>query len=162
MDNVKFNILKYYYDNGIVNLNKLDAHFYYDLSKTQFSDSVNYLIGKKYLKESTHNRPSHELTDFGKKTVSDILQQNRIETKKQILRESLEVDNLRLQNESIKYQNSLRNKQTIIDRLTIDNLQLQNKQLKRYILYSIIGFIFGAFLSNYTQIWTMIKSILTL
>lgn len=159
MDRIKFNILKYYYDNGVVNLNTLDAHFHYDLTETQFRDSINFLIGKKYLKESTQNGPTHELTDFGRKTVSETLQQDHIESEKKILRDNLEVENLRLQNEGIKYQNSLRNKQTIIDQLSIENLQLQNKQLKRYVLYSVVGIIIGALLTNYKAILIMIQSI---
>lgn len=55
--------------------------------------------------------------------TDEIADQNKIEEKK--LKE-LEEENLRLQNE---------------------NLRLQNKQMKRYILYSVIGFILGATLT---------------
>jgi VIT1/CCC1 family predicted Fe2+/Mn2+ transporter len=44
-----------------------------------------------------------------------------------------------------------------IQRLTIENLQLKNKQLKRTVLYSIIGFIMGAIVTNLKNILILLK-----
>jgi len=43
-------------------------------------------------------------------------------------------------------------------KLQNENLTLQNKHLKRYILYAIIGFVFGAILTNYSDILELIKN----
>ncbi|WAC02996.1 hypothetical protein N7U66_05035 [Lacinutrix neustonica] len=72
--------------------------------------------------------------------------------------EILNTENLQLQNESLKYQNSMNDKQSEIDNLTIENLKLQNRQIKRYVIYSIIAFVAGAILTNISSILNFIKS----
>lgn len=73
--------------------------------------------------------------------------------------ENLNLENLELQNESLKIQNSSQDRQIEIDKLTIENLYLQNKQIKRYIFYSIISFVFGAVLTNIKDIITLISNL---
>lgn len=47
-----------------------------------------------------------------------------------------------------------------IKKLTLENLELSNKHKKRYILYSIIGFVCGAIVTNIKDIIEFIKSFL--
>ena len=44
-----------------------------------------------------------------------------------------------------------------IRELTRDNLSLQNKQMKRTVLYSVIGFIFGAIITNLKDILILLN-----
>lgn len=44
-----------------------------------------------------------------------------------------------------------------ISELTIKNLELQNMQLKRYVLYSVIGFFVGAIVTNLKDILTLLN-----
>ena len=74
--------------------------------------------------------------------------------------ENLAQENLKLQNENLAIQNSSQGRQAEIDKLIIENLKLQNQQIKRYIIYSIVAFIAGAILTNYKEIWHLIKSFL--
>ncbi|RZK47875.1 MAG: hypothetical protein EOO99_12050 [Pedobacter sp.] len=76
----------------------------------------------------------------------------RNEKNKEQLSKHLSVENLQLQNENLNYANSLKDQQAIINGLTIENLTLQNRQLRRQILFSIIGFIAGAILTNYKEV----------
>jgi len=69
-----------------------------------------------------------------------------------IEKENLEKINLELQNENLKYSQSLRKQKEKISQLTSENLKLENKQLRRNVLYSIIAFILGAILTNYKDI----------
>ncbi len=71
--------------------------------------------------------------------------------------EILTSENLKLQNERLKYQNAATAKQSEIDTLTIENLKLKNRQIKRYVFYSIIAFIAGAILTNISSILEFIK-----
>lgn len=70
----------------------------------------------------------------------------------------LNLENLELQNENLKFQNSIQDKQIEINNLTIENLRLQNKQLKKYIFYSIVGFISGAILTNFNGFYIFLKT----
>ncbi len=67
-------------------------------------------------------------------------------------REELEVKNIRLENENLEYQKSIRGLSKDISDLTKTNLELQNKHLKKYILYSILGFIVGVLVTNWKEI----------
>lgn len=58
--------------------------------------------------------------------------------------------------DSLKENNAIENK---IQQLTTENLRLQNRQMKRSILYSTIGFISGAVLTNYKELWDWLKAI---
>lgn len=58
--------------------------------------------------------------------------------------------------DSLKENNAIQN---TIQQLTTENLRLQNRQMKRSILYSIIGFISGAVLTNYKELWDWLKAI---
>lgn len=60
----------------------------------------------------------------------------------------LQEENLHLQNDNLKYTQSIREKEEEIRRLSSKNLKLQNRQLKWYITFSIIGFILGAIVTN--------------
>lgn len=57
--------------------------------------------------------------------------------------------------DSLKESNAMQNS---IQQLTTENLRLQNRQMKRSILYSIIGFISGAILTNYKELWDWLKA----
>lgn len=59
--------------------------------------------------------------------------------------------------DSLKESNAMQNS---IQQLTTENLRLQNRQMKRSILYSIIGFISGAILTNYKELWDWLKAII--
>lgn len=69
----------------------------------------------------------------------------------------LEIKNLELLNENAEYVKSIRAKEENIRLLTEENLLLQNRQLRRYILYSIIAFLAGAFLTNIKYLWNLIS-----
>ncbi|REH50595.1 hypothetical protein C7448_104207 [Tenacibaculum gallaicum] len=84
----------------------------------------------------------------------------RMESNKENETQYLTTENLKLQNENLKHQNSVVEKQSEIDNLTIENLKLQNTQLKRYIIYSVIAFVAGAILTNLKPIWNLIKSLI--
>jgi len=73
---------------------------------------------------------------------------------------NLNLENLELQNQVLKNQNLAESRQSEIDNLTIENLRLQNKQMKRYILYSILGFIAGGILTNIKDIINLIQQLL--
>ena len=60
----------------------------------------------------------------------------------------LEIENLKLQNRILEYENDITEKKKKIDNLTIKNLKLQNKQMRNYVLFSLISIIIGAVLSN--------------
>lgn len=80
------------------------------------------------------------------KKIEEEAKKSEIEERKQ--RSDLESENLRLQNENLKYEKSIRKSNEKIDRLTVKNLELQNTHLKYYFLFSVIGFILGAVVSN--------------
>jgi len=58
----------------------------------------------------------------------------------------------------IEYQEMIKDKDNEIRDLTSKNLRLQNKQMKRAVLYSIIGFIAGAIVSNLKEILILLKN----
>ena len=62
-------------------------------------------------------------------------------------------------NEKYKKEAKMESSELEIQRLTIENLKLQNKQLKRTLLYSIIGFIAGAIVTNIKEILTLMNEI---
>lgn len=159
MDSIMFNILKYYLDNGKVDLNAIDYQYEFDLTNKQFGESINYLIRKKYLQMVEEDSLTYELSGFGRQTIIDFINGNKAEIDKQAFRERLEIENLRLQNESIKYQNSLREKQEEINRLTLENLKLENGQLRKYLLYAIFGAVFTFISTNYLEILQFLKLI---
>jgi hypothetical protein len=59
--------------------------------------------------------------------------------------------------EYLKLKDSKENSELEIQRLTVENLRLRNKQLKRTVLYSIIGFIMGAIITNLKDILILLK-----
>lgn len=71
----------------------------------------------------------------------------------------IEDENLRLQNEQLRYQNQIHSKEIEIRELTSENLRLQNRQLKNKILYAIIGGVIGFLLSNWKEILSILKII---
>ena len=75
------------------------------------------------------------------------------------LRAQLEEDNLKLQNEQLRYQNRIRDKEAEISNLTKENLNLQIKQLKNKLSYSIIGVVTGFILANWKDILIMLQII---
>ena len=162
MDNIKFNILQYYHENGSVDLNDVERHFHYDITDAQFSEAINYLIGKRYLKDSRNElAPCHEITEPGRQVLNDISRQNNAESIRRQLKENLELENLTLQNDQSRHQIKLRKQQAEIDRLTVQNLKLQNRQLRNYILFSIISFIFGLIATNIPVIREIITELST-
>jgi len=156
MNNIRLKILRFCIGEDKLTIQIIDDYFRYDLTHQQFIDNINYLVNKKYLVKIDDNSIFYELSNKGKQTVYDWDKQQQ----NNVLRQSLEVENLKLQNDSIKHKNSIREKQTEIDSLTIENLKLQNKQLKRYVLYSIIGFIFGLIVTEFQNILTYLKLIM--
>jgi hypothetical protein len=152
MDSVKIELLRYFLENGKIDLNSLHSHFHYDMSDQEFNNSINYLIGKKYLIPTNEHSVEYHISEIGRTLILNILKDKENASDRRNAIEQLQVENLKLQNDNLKYQNSLRTQQSEIDRLTIENLKLQNKQLRRYIFYSIIGFVAGAFLSKIKEI----------
>jgi len=73
-------------------------------------------------------------------------------SKKAEERDDLEMKNMRLENENLEYQKSIRNLNNDIAKLTETNLKLQNKHLKKYILYSVISLIIGVLMANWREI----------
>jgi len=66
------------------------------------------------------------------------LEVEREKNEHEINKNSIEYDNLKLQKE--------------VSLLTVENLKLQNRQMKRYVLYSIVGFVMGIVASNIKEI----------
>ena len=162
MDDIKLKLLQYYSENGSIDLNNVHQHFNYDFSDQQFSDAINYLIGKRYLKDSRNElAPFHEITEQGRQVLNDICRQNNTESNRRQLKENLELENLTLQNDQNRHQIALRKQQAEIDRLTVKNLQLQNRQLKNYVLFAIISFICGLIASNIPVIREIVKGFVT-
>lgn len=58
-------------------------------------------------------------------------------------KEKLEFDNLKLQNENLEYQKSIRNMENKIKKLTTDNLRLENWDIRFRWYIAIIGFLIG-------------------
>jgi hypothetical protein len=158
MEDNSFKVLKYYFDNGKVDLNVLDEHFSYDMTPPQFRETLNYLTGKKYLINISPHDVVYELSPLGRLIFIDTMNQHKIQNEGITIKQNLEVENLKLQNESIKYQKSIRDNHEKINDLTMLNLKLQNRQLKRYILYSFIGFFGGVLFSNLSKIMEFILS----
>lgn len=57
----------------------------------------------------------------------------------------------------LKHQNEIKDKELKIIDLTAKNLRLQNKQMKRAVLYSIIGFLAGAIITNLKDILILLN-----
>lgn len=108
---------------------------------------INKLKDLGYLHD---NEALLQLTSKGDefKGFGEIKYQEYLEEKER----SLSISNLELKNESL-------NRQSEIDRLTIENLELQNRQLRRYVIYSIVGFMAGAFVSNLNEIIAFIAKL---
>lgn len=151
-------MLRFGFDKEYISIQKLEEHFKYDITHQQFVDNFNYLSKKKYLVKCHDFLLHYELSKEARQIVIDSINAQNENN----VRQNLEVENLKLQNESFKYENSIRDKQQEIDKLTIENLKLQNRQLKRYILYSVIGVIFGIVISEYKEILIFLKAILPL
>lgn len=97
MDDIKLKLLQYYSENGSIDLNNVHQHFNYDFSDQQFSDSINYLIGKRYLKDSRNElAPFHEITEQGRQVLNDIICQKNAKSTLRQHKESLEIENLSL------------------------------------------------------------------
>ncbi len=84
---------------------------------------------------------------YVQKSLDDKIKQDGLDELSKLTR-----DNLLLQNESLKYQQTIREQQEKIATLTEKNLSLQNRQLRRYIIYSIIGAISALILSNLKEV----------
>ena len=71
----------------------------------------------------------------------------------------LETENLRLQNESLEYQATLRKQEAEIRSLTESNLRLQNKNLKRYILFFIFGSVVTFIITNWQWLLQLLRQV---
>ncbi|PHS63376.1 MAG: hypothetical protein COB12_09510 [Flavobacterium sp.] len=103
--------------------------------------------------ESNERTKSFMENDGFTKLESDLKNSDLKESNKS----DLEVKNLKLENESFEYQKSIRKKEKKIKKLTSENLRLQNRQMKRVVLYSIIGFVAGAIISNLKDILILLN-----
>ncbi len=88
-----------------------------------------------------------EFIGYVQKSIDDAIKQNNLNELNILTKE-----NLMLQNESLKYQQTIREQQEKIANLTEENISLQNRKLRRYIIYSIISAIFGAIASNLKEL----------
>ncbi|MFH7013136.1 hypothetical protein ACHRV5_14810 [Flavobacterium sp. FlaQc-52] len=115
----------------------------------------------KYLEENEEIRKKGEIKE--ELEVENLKLENENYNHIKSLRESklelnnLAVENLKLQNENYNYAQSLRDKEQEIKNLTVENLKLQNRQLKRYIFYSFMGVIFGVIISNFGYVLSFLK-----
>ena len=82
--------------------------------------------------------------DAVRKYENIIVQNNR--------KSQIEDENLKLQNEQLRYQNDIKD-------LNSENLSLQNKQFKNKLSYSIIGVVTGFVLANWKDILIMLQII---
>ena len=103
-----------------------------------------------------------DLTEFGRDIIINggwfkYLDSEKLKLEKAESKEVLEVENLKLQKESIEYSKTLRKKEDEIIKLTSENLILQNRQLRMYVLYSVLSFISGAVLTNLKDILNLWK-----
>lgn len=96
------------------------------------SKAIRFLKSKNWIKLSTkpsQYHPTDEIYEIRKVGIKEYLKENdRIK--------ALELD---------------------IKELTVKNLELQNKQLKRTVVYSIIGFISGAIVTNLKDILILLN-----
>jgi len=115
---------------------------------------IEHMESKGLIDIEPNKRFRCDLTKFGYEIVKSggWLEHLKLKSKKEGLtksenkeKEQLEVDNLKLQNENLKYAKSIREKEEKISELTLINLNLQNKQLKK--VYTI--FYFWFFSGNY-------------
>lgn len=84
-----------------------------------------------------------DLTGF--KKVQDFLdKQKEID-----LNETINSENLRLTNDSLKHEQKIREQKQKITDLTEENLTLQNSKLKREIFIAIISFVLGLIVNHY-------------
>lgn len=158
LDNNKIAILQFINSNEVVSISQIEKQFDYDIDYKELGNILNYLFAKKLIiKASEPNYNSYILTDSAKEILYNIDRKREIDTKKSIQREELEIENLRLQNETINYQTSIRDKQEEINQLSIENLKLQNRGLKRAIIFLILGFLFGFITSNWQWILTKLR-----
>jgi len=59
--------------------------------------------------------------------------------------------------EYLNENNRIKNLELKIKKLTAINVDLQNKQMKRFVLYAIISFVFGAIVTNLKDILFLLK-----
>ncbi|MBG6110607.1 hypothetical protein IWX84_001486 [Flavobacterium sp. CG_9.10] len=102
-----------------------------------------------------------EIINYGGwiKYLTEAEKHTRVITEKNNIKESLEIKNLKLQNENFEYSKTLRIKEDEIRTLTGFNLKLQNRQLARYIFYSIFSFISGVLLTNLTHVLDLFRKL---
>lgn len=96
-----------------------------------------------------------EITERGVNNLINLNQKNaelKSSQQQNNLKEQIEIENLKLNNENLQYSKTLREKDQDISKLTIKNLKLQNRQLKWSMIFIIIGFFIGFLTSNFEWI----------
>ena len=126
-------------------ISKFKENDTYTLDITEFNKCVNNIselniiteILKYKLELMTHiSQGTYRLTNKGIIFSFDDIEEKEIKNK-------LEIDNLKLQKEGAKYQQSIRNKEDEIRNLTRDNLRLGNWDIRFRWYIAVISFIIG-------------------
>ena len=80
--------------------------------------------------------------------IKDSDRQKLNEKKAVELKNHLEIENLKLQNEAMNYEAQLRSAKEELRKLSLLNSRLQKRAFKRLIPYSVISFLLGAIVTN--------------
>ena len=147
LNNYHLAVLEYVDSKGDAELNEISYNLHHDIPKYSMSDTLNYVIAKELIVKVDEEHPGlvYKLSDRAKQYLVS-LRQNAY---KQEQRQNLEVDNLRLQNEAMQHQATLRRQEAQIRSLNETNLQLQNKNIKRTVLFFILGSLVTFIASNW-------------
>lgn len=136
LNNYHLAVLEYVDSKGDADLNEISHDLHHDIPKHSMHDTLNYMLAKDLLVKVDEEHPGlvYKLSDRAKQYLVS-LRQNAY---KQQQRQNLEVENLRLQNEAMQHQATLRRQEAQIRSLTETNLRLQNINLKRTIWIVLI------------------------
>ncbi len=138
-------VLEHVNNKGFADLDELSSDLCFDIPKSNMKETLMFLLGKNLLVAVDTNTLNYKFSD----SAIEYLNSVRQSVYKQQQRQNLEVENLKLQNETLQHQATLRRQEAQIRSLTATNLRLQNKNLQRTIWTVIFTAIVTFIASNW-------------
>lgn len=155
-------ILKYLKEHGKCMYPSIHNFYETEMTHNDFKTAMDYLKNYGFLEFDKELEMYVDVTAKGLNKLIELSNKQK-HFENQIHQENLknqyEMDNSRLENENLRYVQSIREKNEKISELTIKNLKLQNKQLKWTIFFIILGLFVTFISSNFEKILDFIQNI---
>lgn len=134
-----------------VDLTELDQHFRHLIPKHTFGPSIDYLIKARLVVMSPLDSTLVTISEIGK----EALRQKATADFQATMREHLEMENLKLQNDAMMYQLKMRDLEEKLQYTKLRNFKLQDRIFYCSILFFLLGALFSYIASNWQ--WLLSK-----